>query len=155
MKQIGAEIGVNESRVSQLHARAVQRLRQSLGSDVAPAQAAAMMRPVLLAFRQKEERLRMAKMKMAVGSASQPAPEPETDPQLPIAVGAGAAAKAVVLPYDRTSRTTRSKSASLNGLASQRQPLSSRNRSASVATTSPVTNTTRRASDGAVAAMAR
>jgi RNA polymerase sigma factor for flagellar operon FliA len=31
MKQIGAEIGVNESRVSQLHARAIKRLRESLG----------------------------------------------------------------------------------------------------------------------------
>lgn len=30
MKQIGREIGVNESRVSQLHARAIQRLRQVL-----------------------------------------------------------------------------------------------------------------------------
>lgn len=33
MKQIGAEIGVNESRVSQLHARAIQRLKKALGSD--------------------------------------------------------------------------------------------------------------------------
>src|ERR671937_2995865 len=33
MKQIGAEIGVNESRVSQLHARAIQRLRKALGAD--------------------------------------------------------------------------------------------------------------------------
>jgi RNA polymerase sigma factor for flagellar operon FliA len=33
MKQIGAEIGVNESRVSQLHARAIQRLRKSLAAD--------------------------------------------------------------------------------------------------------------------------
>jgi RNA polymerase sigma factor for flagellar operon FliA len=31
MKEIGAAIGVNESRVSQLHARAVKRLRESLG----------------------------------------------------------------------------------------------------------------------------
>jgi RNA polymerase sigma factor FliA len=31
MKQIGARIGVNESRVSQLHARAIRRLRQALG----------------------------------------------------------------------------------------------------------------------------
>lgn len=31
MKEIGAEIGVNESRVSQLHARAIKRLRDSLG----------------------------------------------------------------------------------------------------------------------------
>ena len=30
MKQIGAEIGVNESRVSQLHARAIRRLREAL-----------------------------------------------------------------------------------------------------------------------------
>ena len=33
MKQIGAEIGVNESRVSQLHARAIRRLRDALGDD--------------------------------------------------------------------------------------------------------------------------
>jgi RNA polymerase sigma factor for flagellar operon FliA len=32
MKQIGAEIGVNESRVSQLHARAIRRLREALGA---------------------------------------------------------------------------------------------------------------------------
>ncbi len=33
MKQIGDEIGVNESRVSQLHARAVQRLRRIMGEQ--------------------------------------------------------------------------------------------------------------------------
>ena len=38
MKQIGAEIGVNESRVSQLHARAIKRLRVVL-ADMAPAEA--------------------------------------------------------------------------------------------------------------------
>ena len=38
MKQIGSEIGVNESRVSQLHARAVQRLREMLGPDLDPQQ---------------------------------------------------------------------------------------------------------------------
>jgi RNA polymerase sigma factor for flagellar operon FliA len=32
MKQIGAAIGVNESRVSQLHARAIMRLKQALES---------------------------------------------------------------------------------------------------------------------------
>lgn len=31
MKEIGSSIGVNESRVSQLHARAIKRLRESLG----------------------------------------------------------------------------------------------------------------------------
>ena len=35
MKQIGNAIGVNESRVSQLHARAITRLRQALESQVA------------------------------------------------------------------------------------------------------------------------
>ena len=36
MKEIGATIGVNESRVSQLHARAIHRLRELLGPDLAP-----------------------------------------------------------------------------------------------------------------------
>ena len=36
MKEIGTEIGVNESRVSQLHARAIQRLRTFLGDDLVP-----------------------------------------------------------------------------------------------------------------------
>jgi RNA polymerase sigma factor for flagellar operon FliA len=36
MKKTGEEIGVNESRVSQLHARAVQRLRELLAPDLAP-----------------------------------------------------------------------------------------------------------------------
>ena len=36
MKEIGSEIGVNEARVSQLHGRAVQRLRKFLGPDLAP-----------------------------------------------------------------------------------------------------------------------
>src|SRR5438876_2226007 len=48
MKQIGAEIGVNESRVSQLHARAIRRLKDSLG-DMNP-QKVAEMRRHLLAF---------------------------------------------------------------------------------------------------------
>jgi RNA polymerase sigma factor for flagellar operon FliA len=43
MKQIGAEIGVNESRVSQLHARAIRRLRDALG-DLGPQQVAEMRR---------------------------------------------------------------------------------------------------------------
>src|SRR4051812_4902767 len=41
MKEIGAEIGVNESRVSQLHARAIKRLRESLG-QLGPQQVAVM-----------------------------------------------------------------------------------------------------------------
>ena len=37
MKAIGEEIGVNESRVSQLHARAIQRLRKFMATGAAPA----------------------------------------------------------------------------------------------------------------------
>jgi RNA polymerase sigma factor FliA len=48
MKHIGAEIGVNESRVSQLHARAIRRLRDALG-EMNPAKVAEM-RSQLLAF---------------------------------------------------------------------------------------------------------
>src|SRR5690349_23296704 len=39
MKQIGAEIGVNESRVSQLHARAIRRLKDALVAMVPADQA--------------------------------------------------------------------------------------------------------------------
>ncbi len=52
MKQIGAEIGVNESRVSQLHARAIRRLRDALG-EMNPQKVAEMKRQ-LLAFAAKK-----------------------------------------------------------------------------------------------------
>jgi RNA polymerase sigma factor for flagellar operon FliA len=48
MKQIGAEIGVNESRVSQLHARAIRRMREALG-DIGPDRAGEI-RQALVAF---------------------------------------------------------------------------------------------------------
>jgi RNA polymerase sigma factor for flagellar operon FliA len=64
MKQIGAEIGVNESRVSQLHARAIQRLRKTLGPDSSASDAAVAMRPAILAFQQTMQRMRMAKAEM-------------------------------------------------------------------------------------------
>ena len=63
MKQIGAEIGVNESRVSQLHARAVQRLRKALGADCA----AERIGPAVLSFQSTMRRLRMAKADMPHG----------------------------------------------------------------------------------------
>jgi|APDOM4702015248_1054824.scaffolds.fasta_scaffold13081_4 RNA polymerase sigma factor for flagellar operon FliA len=132
MKQIGAEIGVNESRVSQLHARAVRRLRDALSAIVPAAEAGNVMRSALLAFRQKPQ---MAKATLA-GRSSVPA-------------------TGVVVPYPSVSRTARSKSPSLNGLANQRQPVSSRKRSASVPATSPVTKITRRANAGVATAMAR
>jgi RNA polymerase sigma factor for flagellar operon FliA len=83
MKQIGAEIGVNESRVSQLHARAIRRLKDALG-DMNP-QKAAEIRRHLLAF-----------------TARKPATKAHAAAQLsPIAAGATAnvVAQAVVLPY--------------------------------------------------------
>jgi RNA polymerase sigma factor for flagellar operon FliA len=138
MKQIGAEIGVNESRVSQLHARAIRRLRMQLGSAVPAAEAAAVMRHAILAFQKP------AMAKASLESRGWTASGGRTKPE------AG-----VVVPYASASRTARSKSASRNGLASQRQPLSSRKRSASVPATSPVTKMMRRANAGVAAAMAR
>ena len=80
MKQIGAEIGVNESRVSQLHARAIKRLRQALSPDMAPVEAVKAIRSAVLAFQQKPK---MLKVEL-----------PSTEP----------AAAAVVVPYSRTQR---------------------------------------------------
>jgi RNA polymerase sigma factor for flagellar operon FliA len=144
MKQIGAELGVNESRVSQLHARAIQRLRQALACEMtplaaardtipAPAALAGLLRSTLVAF---EAKPKMAKVDLAKPAMTNDAP-------------------ARVLPYAISSRATRSRSLSRNGFASQRQPVSSRKRSASVPATSPVTKMTRVASEGRVAAMAR
>ena len=64
MKQIGAEIGVNESRVSQLHARAIQRLRKSLGADCSTAEAVMALRPAIIAFERTMRRVRMAKVQV-------------------------------------------------------------------------------------------
>ena len=47
MKDIGAELGVNESRVSQLHARAIRRLREALGAEVTPVAASAALRDAI------------------------------------------------------------------------------------------------------------
>jgi RNA polymerase sigma factor FliA len=134
MKNIGREIGVNESRVSQLHARAIRRLREALGSTLGPAEAAAALRSAVLQFMQKPAAAKVEAVAPATGDAPQPG---------------------VVISYARASRAARSRSPRRNGLASQRQPLSARNRSASVPATSPVTNMTRRASSGEVTAIAR
>lgn len=74
MKQIGAEIGVNESRVSQLHARAVQRLRKALGPDSSDTAA-------ILSFQNTMRKIRMAKSEMpetrgVVLPYKPPAPKP-------------------------------------------------------------------------------
>jgi RNA polymerase sigma factor for flagellar operon FliA len=69
MKQIGAEIGVNESRVSQLHARAIQRLRKALGADCSAEEAAGALRPAILSFQQTMKRVK-AKTAGAAGGAT-------------------------------------------------------------------------------------
>jgi RNA polymerase sigma factor for flagellar operon FliA len=138
MKQIGAEIGVNESRVSQLHARAIRRLRDALGSMLPSADAAKVMRSAILEFQQKPK---MAKATLGSSWAA--------------SGDAGQARPGVVVNYASASRTLRSKSPSRKGLTSQRQPLSSRKRSASAPATSPVTKITRRANVGVAAAIAR
>jgi RNA polymerase sigma factor FliA len=132
MKQIGAEIGVNESRVSQLHARAIGRLRDALSHMAPGAETFKILRSAILEFHKPK----MAKATLASSANARPA-------------------AAVVVDYASVSRTARSKSPMRNGLTSQRQPLSARKRSESVAATSPVTKITRRASDGVAAAMAR
>src|SRR5262249_54854493 len=72
MKQIGAEIGVNESRVSQLHARAIRRLRDALG-DMGPEQVAEM-RKALVAFAAKKTMAKASLPESAAGS--KPAAQP-------------------------------------------------------------------------------
>jgi RNA polymerase sigma factor FliA len=158
MKEIGSELGVNESRVSQLHARAIKRLREALGPDVTPTTAVTAIQAAMLAFDHKP---RMAKATVRpgvpnrdAGVAERTVPLPESDTR--VAAGAERRAQpAVVVAYDKVSRAARSKSASLKGFDSQRQPVSSRKRSASVPATAPVTKMTRRVSAGAAAAIAR
>ena len=61
MKHIGTEIGVNESRVSQLHARAIRRLRDALG-DMNPEKMAEMRRQ-LIAFTARKPMMAKAAIK--------------------------------------------------------------------------------------------
>ena len=81
MKEIGSEIGVNESRVSQLHARAVQRLRRSLARDLSPTQVAAVMKKQAKPSRAKRPVLQMAKARLnttdrRMGAATQAVAKP-------------------------------------------------------------------------------
>jgi len=66
MKQIGAEIGVNESRVSQLHARAIRRLRAALG-EMNPQQVAEM-RKAFVEFAAKKPVMAKADIKEAAAA---------------------------------------------------------------------------------------
>jgi RNA polymerase sigma factor for flagellar operon FliA len=94
MKQIGAEIGVNESRVSQLHARAIKRLRLVLG-EMAPADAIKELKTAVLAFHQKPV--------MAKAQLSQAADRPAAAPAAVAAKAAG-----VVVAYKPQTMRTKS-----------------------------------------------
>jgi len=87
MKQIGAEIGVNESRVSQLHARAIRRLREALG-QMGPQQVAEM-RKALIEF---------ASRRPVMAKATMPENREEK---------AAAASQAVVIPYNKAAAKKR------------------------------------------------
>jgi RNA polymerase sigma factor for flagellar operon FliA len=166
MKQIGQEIGVNESRVSQLHARAIRRLKDAL-ERMMPAEAAReALRGAILEFQQKPKMVKATLDSRGWTASGGSATNGVTAPGVVVTMAPAFARRAsegkpktAVVAADRdyasVSRTARSKSPSLKGLASQRQPLSSRKRSASVPATSPVTKMTRRASAGVAAAIAR
>jgi RNA polymerase sigma factor for flagellar operon FliA len=61
MKEIGEAIGVNESRVSQLHARAIQRLRKTLTAGEIPPAVAAKPGPRLAHSRRKPAKTTLRK----------------------------------------------------------------------------------------------
>jgi RNA polymerase sigma factor for flagellar operon FliA len=162
MKDIGTELGVNESRVSQLHARAIRRLKDALGAEITPMAASAVLRSAILAF----EKPKMAKAQLsafaAEGRSGETSPKlgnvsasvggPESDTRVSMAAEKRAR---LALVHASVSRAARSKSPSLKGFESHRHAVSSKKRSASVPATSPVTKITRRASAGVAAVMAR
>ena len=141
MKQIGAEIGVNESRVSQLHARAIQRLKKALGADCSMEEAAQALRPAILSFQHVHGSGPQGQSCGRGGGGAD-----GCSGCRPPRIRSGASARH--RDYASISRAVRRRSRSLNGFASQRQLVSSRNRSASVPATSPVTNRMRRAAPG-------
>jgi RNA polymerase sigma factor for flagellar operon FliA len=74
MKEIGSEIGVNESRVSQLHARAIRRLRDALGA-IGPQQVAEM-RKALVDFASRKPV--MAKASLGASHAAEALAQPHS-----------------------------------------------------------------------------
>jgi RNA polymerase sigma factor for flagellar operon FliA len=103
MKQIGAEIGVNESRVSQLHARAIRRLRDSLG-DMNPEHVTEMRRQ-LIAFAAKKPMAKVAEPRVASVATTESAvviPYKQPSAHKPAAVAAAKPVKAAIrMPRQR------------------------------------------------------
>ncbi len=105
MKDIGTALGVNESRVSQLHARALKRLREALGSR----------------RRADDGDGRDSRCDSRVPAEAPRRPSRRPSPESDTRVAAAAERRAVVVPYSNVSRAARSKSPSLNGFESHRQ----------------------------------
>jgi RNA polymerase sigma factor FliA len=103
MKQIGAEIGVNESRVSQLHARAIKRLRLALG-EMAPADAMNALKSAVLAFHQKPI---MAKAQLPSAATRREAGVGNTNAARPDAVAGKASIVVAYKPQTARSRSVR------------------------------------------------
>jgi len=85
MKDIGTELGVNESRVSQLHARAIKRLREALGAEITPMAASAALKAAFAAFEAGNPVAAVIKPTMAKASLSASAADGrygETAPKL-------------------------------------------------------------------------
>jgi RNA polymerase sigma factor for flagellar operon FliA len=95
MKQIGAEIGVNESRVSQLHARAIRRLRDTLG-EMGPQQIAEM-KKALITFASRKPVMAKAVIPATPEIAANTERVAPVAPKKPIA-------PAVVIPYKMTTK---------------------------------------------------
>jgi hypothetical protein len=108
MKHIGAEIGVNESRVSQLHARAIRRLRDALG-DMNPQKVAEMKRQ-LIAFAAKKPMAKAAMVPMKANTTF--TAETVANPQA-----------AVVMAFKPASKRPSPMKASLRNIPRQRQAL--------------------------------
>ena len=153
MKEIGAAIGVNESRVSQLHARAVHRLKKALGAECGSFTGHRLPEHDATdsdgAGGQRSRARPAAGVQDAVqrsgGDSKSRRTRSEADANCRRAASASRQRVnrlTTVISSDAFLR----RSFSRNGLASHRQPDSSRKRSASVPATSPVTNRMRRAS---------
>lgn len=104
MKEIGAQIGVNESRVSQLHARAIRRLRDALG-EMGPEQVVEL-KKALLTFTAKKQ---MAHAALPAGQ------------QTLVAQPAADASKAVVLAYKPSQKRATPARAGLAAASKPRQ----------------------------------
>ena len=103
MKQIGTAIGVNESRVSQLHARAIRRLREALGGEMGQAHMAAI-KSALLQFSRTHQ------LKAQLPSKAQPQSDSPANPH------------AVVLPYQARPIKAQLRARPIAKLPGQRAP---------------------------------